>query len=112
MKQNIRKRINNSFLYKRFAYYQSEGFIELMKFLEKENILDDFFKECDFKRSCLTDDLEFGKKEISLKTFFYLVIVIRFCLQQVEKGLIFGVKKFFKMKIFKKSNINCYETRY
>ena len=42
MKQDIRKGIKSSFLYKRFAYYQSEGFIELMKFLEKENILDLF----------------------------------------------------------------------
>ena len=70
MKQNIRKRINNSFLYKRFAYYQSEGFIELMKFLEKENILDDFCEECNFKRSYLADELELDKKSITICEFF------------------------------------------
>ena len=57
MKLDIRKRINNSFLYKRFAYHQSEGFIELMKFLEKENILDDFCKEINFKLSILQNEL-------------------------------------------------------
>ena len=70
MKQNIRKRINNSFLYKRFAYYQSEGFIELMKFLEKENILDDFCNEINFKRSILQNELELDKKSITICEFF------------------------------------------
>lgn len=102
MKQNIRKRINNSFLYKRFAYYQSEGFIELMKFLEKENILDDFFKECDFKRSCLTDDLEFGKKEISLKTFFLSGYSYSFLFATSRKGIDFWCKKTFQNENFKK----------
>ena len=102
MKQNIRKRINNSFLYKRFAYYQSEGFIELMKFLEKENILDDFFKECDFKRSCLTDDLEFGKKEISLKTFFLSGYSYSFLFATSRKGIDFWCKKIFQNENFKK----------
>ena len=102
MKHNIRKRINNSFLYKRFAYYQSEGFIELMKFLEKENILDDFFKECDFKRSCLTDDLEFGKKEISLKTFFLSGYSYSFLFATSRKGIAFWCKKIFKNENFQK----------
>ena len=102
MKQNIRKRINNSFLYKRFAYYQSEGFIELMKFLEKENILDDFFKECDFKRSCLSDDLEFGKKEISLKTFFLSGYSYSFLFATSRKGIDFWCKKTFQNENFKK----------
>ena len=69
MRIDIRNKIKDSFLYKRFAY-DSEGFIALMKFLEDENIVDEFCKECNFKRSCLAYDLEFGKKEISLKTFF------------------------------------------
>ena len=43
MKQDIRKGIKSSFLYKRFAY-NSEGFIELMKFLKNENIIEDFCK--------------------------------------------------------------------
>ena len=44
MKQDIRKGIKGSFLYKRLAYYQSEGFIELMKFLKDENLFDDFWE--------------------------------------------------------------------
>lgn len=44
MKRDIRNGIKSSFLYKRFAYNQSEGFIALMKFLEKENIVDIFFQ--------------------------------------------------------------------
>ena len=70
MKLDIRKRNNNSFLYKRFAYYQSEGFIELMKFLEKENILDYFCKEINFKRSILQNELELDKKSITICEFF------------------------------------------
>ena len=69
MKIDIRKRINNSFLYKRFAYHQSEGFIELMKFLEKENILDDFCKECHF-RQLMANALERYKDSITLWGFF------------------------------------------
>ena len=102
MKQNIRKRINNSFLYKRFAYYQSEGFIELMKFLEKENILDDFYEECHFKRSCLIDDLEFGKKEISLKTFFLSGYSYSFLFSTSRKGIDFWCEKIFQNENFQK----------
>ena len=102
MKQNIRNGIKNSFLYKRFAYYQSEGFIELMKFLEKENILDDFFKECDFKRSRLADDLEFGKKEISLKTFFLSGYSYSFLFATSRKGIDFWSKKIFQNVNFRK----------
>ncbi len=69
MRQDIRKGIKNSFLYKRFAY-NSEGFIELMKFLERENIIDDFCNECNFKRSRLAHELEFDKKNITLWEFF------------------------------------------
>ena len=47
MRIDIREKINDSFLYKRFAY-NSDGFISLMKFLEKENIIDDFCEECNF----------------------------------------------------------------
>ncbi len=102
MKQNIRNGIKNSFLYKRFAYYQSEGFIELMKFLEKENILDDFFKECDFKRSRLADDLEFGKKEISLKTFFSSGYSYSFLFARSKLGGDFWVNKIFHNVNFRK----------
>ena len=44
MKQDIRKGIKSSFLYKTFAYYQSEGFIALIKFLKDENLYDDFWE--------------------------------------------------------------------
>ena len=102
MKQNIRKRINNSFLYKRFAYYQSEGFIELMKFLERENLVDDFCNEINFKRSLLTEDLEFGKKEISLKTFFLSGYSYSFLFATSRKGIDFWCKKIFQNENFKK----------
>ena len=69
MKQDIRKGIKSSFLYKRFAY-NSEGFVELMKFLKNENIIEDFFEECDFKSPRLANDLKSNKKEISLWNFF------------------------------------------
>ena len=70
MKLDIRKRINNSFLYKRFAYHQSEGFIELMKFLERENLVDDFCNEINFKQSILQNKLELDKKSITICEFF------------------------------------------
>lgn len=69
MRLDVRKKINNSFLYKRFAY-NSEGFVELMKFLERENIIDDFCNECNFKRHRLANDLEFDKKNITICEFF------------------------------------------
>ena len=70
MKQDIRNGIKSSFLYKRFAYYQSEGFFALMKFLERENLVDDFCNECNFKRPRLANELEFDKKNITLWSFF------------------------------------------
>ena len=69
MRIDVRKKINNSFLYKRFAY-NSEGFVALMKFLERENLVDDFFEECNFKRTRLANDLEFDKKSITICEFF------------------------------------------
>ena len=41
-----------------------------MKFLKNENIIDDFFEECDFKRPRLANELEFDKKNITLWNFF------------------------------------------
>ena len=70
MKIYIRTRIKSSFLYKRFAYYQSEGFISLMKFLERENLVDDFCNEINFKRSILQNELEIDKKSITILDFF------------------------------------------
>ena len=69
MKLDIRKRINNSFLYKRFAYRQSEGFVALIKFLEDEELIDDFYEECNFKCSPLAKELELDKNKINLCGF-------------------------------------------
>ena len=70
MKQDIRKGIKSSFLYKRFAYYQSEGFVVLMKFLERENLVDDFCNEINFKRRKFPNELELDKKNITIWEFF------------------------------------------
>lgn len=66
---DIRGKINNSFLYKRFAYYQSEGFVALIKFLEDEELIDDFFEECNFKCSPLAKELELDKNKINICGF-------------------------------------------
>ena len=100
MRIDIRKKINNSFLYKRFAYRQSEGFIALIRFLESENLIDDFFKECDFKRRYLVDALEVNKK-INLYGFLYLS-KYSFSFTDSRKGFDFWYKKIFKNKNFKK----------
>ena len=65
---DIRKKIKNSFLYKRFAY-NSDGFIGLIKFLEKENIIDDFCEECNFNKKFFINDLK-DNQEISIAEFF------------------------------------------
>lgn len=70
MKIYIRTRIKSSFLYKRFAYYQSEGFVALMKFLERENLVDDFCNEINLKRRRLPNELELDKKSITIWEFF------------------------------------------
>ena len=70
MRIDIREKIKDSFLYKRFAYCQSEGFNELMKFLERENLVDDFCNEINFKRSILQNELELDKKSITICEFF------------------------------------------
>ena len=94
MKQDIRKGIKSSFLYKRFAY-NSEGFIELMKFLKNENIIEDFFEECNFKRPCLANDLNYNKKEISLKKFFLSGFDYSFLFANSRKGEDFWFSKIF-----------------
>ena len=102
MRIDIRKKINNSFLYKRFAYRQSEGFIELMKFLEDENLLDDFCKECNFKQSYLLYDLEVDKKDINLWDFFASGFKYSFPFMYSKKGFGFWVSKIFENKNFEK----------
>ena len=99
MRIDVRRKINNSFLYKRFAY-NSEGFVELMKFLERENIIDDFFEEIDFKRTLLADDLESNKKEISLKKFFLSGFDYSFSFAYSRKGMDFWFSKIFYNKNF------------
>ena len=101
MRIDIRRKINNSFLYKRFAYYQSEGFIELMKFLEDENIIDDFYEECNFKCSPLVKQLEFFKNKITLRSFF-LSTYYSFGFVDSRKGFDFWYKKIFENENFKK----------
>ena len=60
MIQDIRKGIRSSFLYKRFAYYQSEGFTALINFLQDENILDKFWEEFNFTpNSMIERELKF-----------------------------------------------------
>ena len=97
---DIRRKINNSFLYKRFAYYQSEGFIKLMKFLENENLIDDFFEECHFRLS-MANVLECHKKSISLREYF-LSTFYSFGFVDSKKGYDFWCDKIFKNKNFKK----------
>ena len=68
MRLYIRSRIENSFLYKRFAY-NSDGFIALMKFLEDENLIDKFSEECNFNKKFFIKELKDNRK-ISLEDFF------------------------------------------
>ena len=103
MKQDIRKGIKSSFLYKRFAYYQSQGFIALIKFLEDENLLDDFCNEFDFSKSIIERDLILKNKKIKLGEFFdMLVYSFRFSLS--KRGLAFWYQKIFENKKFQKIN--------
>lgn len=101
MKLDIRKKIKDSFLYKRFAYRQSEGFIELMKFLEKENILDDFCNEINFKRSILQNELELDKKSITICEFFQNGYY-SFSFSESKKGYDFWYRKIFQNENLKK----------
>ena len=101
MRIDIRNKIKDSFLYKRFAYHQSEGFIELMKFLEKENILDDFCKEINLKRRRLPNELELDKKNITIWEFFQNEYY-SFSFLESKKGYEFWYDKIFKNKNFEK----------
>ena len=89
---DIRGKIYDSFLYKRFAY-NSDGFISLMKFLEKENIIDDFCEECNFKL--------ITPKGISLRNYF-LCGAYSFSFADSRKGFDFWYNKIFKNENFKK----------
>ena len=101
MKQDIRNGIKSSFLYKRFAYYQSEGFIALIKLLEDENLLDDFCNEFDFSKSIIERDLILKKKKIKLGEFFDM-LVYSFSFSMSKRGLDFWYRKIFQNENFKK----------
>ena len=70
MIQDVRKGVRSSFLYKRFAYYQSEGFTPLINFLQDENLLDKFWEEFNFtSNSMIERELKFFKKPIPIEDF-------------------------------------------
>ena len=100
MKQDIRKEFNNSFLYKRFAYYQSEGFIELMKFLKNENLIDKFYEECNFNKESFINYLK-RNKGISIELFFEYS-KYSFSFTNSKFGVTFWNNKIFNNKNFKK----------
>lgn len=101
MKIYIRTRIKSSFLYKRFAYYQSEGFVALMKFLERENLVDDFCNEINFKRSILQNELELDKKSITIWEFFQNEYY-SFSFSESKKGYDFWYDNIFENEDFYK----------
>ncbi len=100
MRIDIREKINGSFLYKRFAY-NSEGFIALMKFLERENLIDDFCNECNLKRPRLENELKVYKRNLTLWGFFHNEN-ISFSFRESRKGFDFWYKKIFENKNFQK----------
>ena len=100
---DIRRKINNSFLYKRFAYYQSEGFVALIKFLEDENLLDDFWKEFSFSKSTIERTLNISNKVITLGEFFG-VSNYSFSFRKSKLGEVFWSKKIFYNENFRKIN--------
>ena len=101
MKQDIRKGIRSSFLYKRFAYYQSQGFIALIKFLEDENLLDDFWKEFSFSKSAIESTLNISNKVITLDGFFG-ISNYSFSFRKSKLGEGFWCKKIFDSENFQK----------
>lgn len=100
MKLDIRKKIKSSFLYKRFAY-NSEGFIELIKFLKDENLIYDFCDEFDFNNSIIERDLILKNKEIKLFDFFDMSYY-SFSFSKSKRGDDFWYNKIFNNKNFEK----------
>ena len=99
MKQDIRKGIKSSFLYKRFAY-NSGGFIELMKFLKNENLIDKFYEECNFNNELFINYLK-RKKGISIELFFDYS-KYSFSFSNSKFGVTFWNNKIFNNKNFQK----------
>ena len=102
MKQDIRNGIKGSFLYKRLAYYQSDGFIELVKFLEEENVLDDFWEEFSFSKSTIERDLNIPNNPITIHVFFATTIY-SFSFAKSKRGSDFWYGKTFGNKNFQKN---------
>ena len=101
MRIDIREKIKDSFLYKRFAYRQSEGFIALMKFLEDENIVDEFYKECNFRSLLLLNELKVYKRDVTIRRFF-AQHKFSFTFSNSYRGYEFWYDKIFKNKNFEK----------
>ena len=101
MKQDIRKGIKGSFLYKRLAYYQSEGFVALMKFLKDENLYDDFWEEFSFSKSAIERDLNIPNNQITIHVFFTTTIY-SFSFAKSKRGIDFWYSKTFGNKNFQK----------
>ena len=97
---NIRKRIKNISLYKRLAY-NSDGFIELVKFLEDENLLDDFWEEFSFSKSTIERDLNIPNNQITIHVFFATTIY-SFSFAKSKRGSDFWYGKTFGNKNFQK----------
>ena len=100
MKIYIRTRIKSSFLYKRFAYYQSEGFVALMNFLKNENLIDKFYEECNFNKESFINYLK-RNKGISIELFFEYS-KYSFSFTNSKFGVTFWNNKIFNNKNFKK----------
>ena len=100
MRIDIRNKIKDSFLYKRFAY-DSEGFIALMKFLEDENIVDEFYKECNFRSLLLLNELKVYKRDVTIRRFF-AQHKFSFTFSNSYRGYEFWYDKIFENKNFEK----------
>ena len=101
MKRDIRKGIKSSFLYKRFAYNQSEGFIALMKFLKDENLFDKFCEEFNFTNSKIEEEMEFFRIPITIE-YFFCTSMYSFSFFNSKYGDIFWCKKIFQNENFQK----------
>lgn len=101
MKRDIRNGIKSIFLYKRFAYYQSEGFIALIKFLKDENLYDDFWEEFSFSKSIFERNFFIKNRKIKLGEFFD-TSSCSFSFSMSKHGLGFWYQKIFENENFKK----------
>ena len=101
MKKDIKKGIKSSFLYKRISYYQSDGFIALMKFLEDENLYDEFWEEFSFNKSTIERNLNIPNEVITLEDFFDSANY-SFSFAKAKRGEDFWCKKIFYNENFKK----------